>query len=208
MWSAKSRSKAKLEVFCLRLWPSLVTKSTIDNTRNSIPARLQTSCGLITSATEFDCGSESGFRCPIFKVVPQATIIDSANCLFPLDIANSPLRCSPVRKRPRLESSPSFSELSPLEEQHLSVLDDIEKRFTQCQQGHSPSSRKGVSAATATPIVSHVAILFNANIILNVSLAFWNAYLHVFWICSNCSVTSGSLICSALVQGSPPTAKI
>ena len=111
-------------------------------------------------------GSGPCLRCPIFKVVPQAAMIDSAHDSFPLDIANSPLR-SPVRKRPRLESSPSFSELSPLEEQHLSALDEIEKRFTQSQHVHSPSSRRGMLAAPAATNVSSNSIHFSDIIVLN-----------------------------------------
>lgn len=127
-------------------------------------------------------------------------MIDLANHLLSqLDIANSPLR-SPVRKRPRLESSPSFSELSPLEEQHLSVLDEIEKRFTQFQQVHSPSSRKGVSATPATANVSSGSIPFNSGIILSYFLASWNASFYVSWICSSCFVAPGSMICSLLAS--------
>ena len=115
--------------------------------------------------------------------------------IFQIDIGNSPLR-SPVRKRPRLGSSPSFSELSPLEEQHLNALDEIEKRLTQCQQVHSPSSRKGVPAAPATANVSSGSIPFRVNILLSHSLASWNAHFNISWTYSSCFVAPGSMICS------------
>ena len=102
--------------------------------------------------------SRSGSRCPIFNLLPQAVTVNPTHLSFPLDIASSPLR-SPV-------SSPSFSELSTLEEQHLSVLDENEKLFTQSQQVYSPSSRKGVLPAPARTIVSSGIIPFGANITL------------------------------------------
>lgn len=126
-------------------------------------------------------------------------MIDPAYHYFSSDIANSPL-CSPACKRPRLESSPSFSELSPLEEQHLTVLDEIEKRFTQSQHVHSPSSRRGVLRVPSTTNVSD-SILLTGNYYPELFLDSQEAYFYLPWVCASRFVASGLIMCSRFCPG-------
>ena len=136
-----SESNTENQVACLKLSstktdPTLASLATTKqiNMCSSIPTCI---LQLFWSCKHVRCvvysGSGLGSRCPIFNTLPQAVIVNLAHLSFPLDIASSSLH-SPVRTYPRLESSPSYSELSPLKEQDPSVLDEIEILITPSQQ--------------------------------------------------------------------------